>query len=237
MIRKIVSIDEERCNGCGLCVTACVEGAIEIVNGKARLVSDSYCDGLGACIGECPVGAITIIEREAEPFDEEAAREHSQRVKRELPCGCPSSVSREILHNESEQEEDIAVITSQLSNWPVQLTLISPYAPYLNGADILLSADCVPFAYADFHRHFVKGKKVIIGCPKLDDAEFYVEKLAEIFKNASINSITIVHMEVPCCSGLSRIARKALALSGKDIPINDVTIGISGEVLEKTSVL
>lgn len=236
MIRRIISIDEDKCNGCGLCVTACVEGAIEIVNGKAKLVKDSYCDGLGACIGECPVGAITIIEREAEPFDETTTKEHKERVKKDLPCGCPSSASREILRSESEHKEPIADLSSQLSNWPVQLMLVSPYAPYLNGADVLLSADCVPFAYADFHRHFINGRKVIIGCPKLDDTEFYIEKLSEIFKNASPNSITIVHMEVPCCSGLIRIANKALALSGKNVPINDVSISISGEILEEKTV-
>ncbi len=241
MRRNIINIDEEKCTGCGLCVTACAEGAIQIVNGKAKLVSDIYCDGLGACIGECPEGALTMIEREANAFDEEATKEHLKQVKgshEELPCGCPGSMLREISRQpdtkEKVQYEDLH---SELTNWPVQLRLVSPNAPYFKGADLLLVADCVPFAYANFHSRFLKNKPLIIGCPKLDDAPYYVEKLTEIIKSSSIKSITVVHMEVPCCSGLSIIANRAVALSGRNVPVKDYTISISGEILESAEII
>lgn len=241
MRRNIISIDEEKCTGCGLCVTACAEGAIQIIDGKAKLVSDIYCDGLGACIGECPEGALTIIEREADAFDEEATKEHLEQLKsshEELPCGCPGSMLREISRQADTTEKvPYEDLRSELTNWPVQLRLVSPNAPYFKGADLLLVADCVPFAYANFHSRFLKNKPLIIGCPKLDDAPYYVEKLAEIIKSSSIKSITVVHMEVPCCSGLNIIANRAVALSGKDVPIKDYTISISGEILENAEVI
>ncbi len=243
MRRKIVSIDEEKCNGCGQCVIACAEGAIEIVNGKAKLISDVYCDGLGACLGECPEGAITIIEREALEFDEKATEEHLKKLRGEKSPqrrieshSCPGSLMRELRRSVSSKEVSVESTPSELLNWPVQLKLVSPYAPYFKGADLLLVADCVPFALANFHSRFLRGKPVIIGCPKLDDAGFYIDKLAEIIKNSSLNSLTVVHMEVPCCSGLTYIANEAVEIAGVDIQVDDVTISISGEVIEDSRV-
>jgi Pyruvate/2-oxoacid:ferredoxin oxidoreductase delta subunit len=239
MRRKIVSIDEEKCNGCGECATACAEGAIEIIDGKAKLMSDIYCDGLGACLGECPEEAITIIEREAEEFDEKATEEHLEKIRGQKQQhhehqghSCPGSMMREMRRSESSRDVPTEAVPSELSNWPVQLNLVSPRATYFNGADLLLVADCVPFALADFHSRFLSGKPVVIGCPKLDDANFYIDKLAEIIKNSSLNSLTVVHMEVPCCSGLTYIANEAVEASGVDVPLSDVTIAISGKVLE-----
>jgi Fe-S-cluster-containing hydrogenase component 2 len=245
MRRKIVSIDEEKCNGCGECATACAEGAIEIIEGKAKLVSEIYCDGLGACLGECPEGAITIIERDAEEFDEKATEEHLKKTKGHKPKqqqhehqghSCPGSMMREMKRSESSKDVPTETTPSELTNWPVQLKLVSPRAPYFNGADLLLVADCVPFALADFHSRFLSGKPVIIGCPKLDDADFYIDKLTEIIKNSSLNSLTVVHMEVPCCSGLTYIANQAVEAAGVDVSLGDVTITISGEVLEDSKV-
>lgn len=247
-IRKIVHIDEEKCNGCGLCVPACAEGAIQIIDGKARLVSDKYCDGLGTCLGEFPRGAITIIEREAEEFDEEAVKEHLARRKSEPSVhthqhgfSCPGSRVIDLKH-ESETRENAKAptkafsngevflsIRSQLLNWPVQLMLVPVDAPYFDGADLLVTADCVPFAYPNYHLELLKGKNVVIGCTKLDDGNYYVKKLAEIFKRNDIKSVTVAHMEVPCCYGLVKIVEEALNLSGKDIPLNLVEIGIKGD--------
>lgn len=236
MHRKIVRIAEDKCNGCGQCVKACAEGAIALVDGKARLVSDTYCDGLGACLGECPQGAITIEERSADAFDEEAAKKHvhklqQSKAKEKLPCGCPGTMARQM-----KRQPPAAACTgqgeqSQLTHWPVQLKLVPPAAPYLEGADLLLVADCVPFAFAGFHTRFLSGRAVVIGCPKLDDAQYYIEKLATILKTAAPRSVTVVHMEVPCCSGLTRIAHLAHEEAELDIPLRDVTIGINGEVL------
>ena len=236
MLREIVKIDEDKCDGCGLCVTACAEAAIEIIDGKARLVSEIYCDGLGACLGECPEDAITIEKREAAEFDEEATEVHIQgtKAKESVPLqGCPGSMARQIERRPAAAGDITAeAMPSELTNWPVQLMLVSPQAPYFQDADILLVADCVPFALSDFHTRFLRGKPVIIGCPKLDDAGFYVEKLAELLKYSSPKSLTVVHMEVPCCSGLSYIASRALEASGEDIPISDVTISVQGEVMD-----
>ncbi|ADL08487.1 ATP-binding protein [Thermosediminibacter oceani] len=246
-IRKIVHIDEEKCNGCGLCVPACAEGAIQIIDGKARLISDRYCDGLGACLGECPRGAITIIEREAEEFDEEAVKEHLSRSKPETMAhahhgfSCPGSQMMNLKHAPETGENvkaaaktfsdgEVSIsIRSQLGNWPVQLMLVPVDAPYFDGADLLVTADCVPFAYPNYHLELLKGKSVVIGCPKLDDGNYYVKKLAEIFKRNHIKSVTVAHMEVPCCYGLVKIVEEALNLSGKDIPLNLVEIGIKGD--------
>ena len=238
MRRKIVRIDKDKCNGCGECVKACAEGAIALAGGKARLVSDTYCDGLGACLGECPQGAITIEERDANAFDEEAATEHAHKLrqaaaKEKLPCGCPGTMARQMKRQPAAAAGAGAgpAEQSQLAHWPVQLKLVSPAAPYFDGADLLLVSDCVPFALADFHTRFLRGHAVVVGCPKLDDAAYYVEKLTSILKTASPRSLTAVHMEVPCCSGLTRIARMAHEAAGLDIPLRDVTISIGGEVL------
>ncbi len=236
-LRNIVKIDEEKCTGCGECVIACAEAAIQIVDGKAKLISETYCDGLGACLGECPEGALIIEEREAVEFDEEATEEHVARVKeleKSAPTACPGSIAMRLKREATAAEDAPSEATpSQLTNWPVQLMLVSPTASYFQNADLLLVADCVPFALADFHTRFLSDKPLIIGCPKLDDAGFYVEKMTELLKQSSVKSLTVVHMEVPCCSGLSYIASRAVAASGKDIPVKDITISIQGEVLTR----
>jgi ferredoxin len=237
MQRKIVKIDQEKCNGCGQCATACAEGAIEIVDGKARLVSETFCDGLGNCLGECPEGAITVEEREAVPFDEEAVDKHLKELesKSRLPCGCPGTMARQLeRHSAPQTPPSGQPMPSELAHWPVQLTLLPPVAPFLRDADLLLVADCVPFALPDFHSRFLRGRAVAVGCPKLDDPDFYVEKLTEILKRSSLKSLTVIHMEVPCCSGLTRIAAAALAASGSEIPARDITVSIQGEVIEET---
>lgn len=216
--RKIVRIDEEKCDGCGLCVPACPEGAIQIIDGKARLVSDTYCDGLGACLGHCPKDAITIEEREAEPFDEEAVQAHLE-TEHHIAAACPSAQVMQFK----------VPAKSELAQWPIQLTLVPPQAPYLNNADLLIAADCTPFAYPQFHQDLLKGKTILIGCPKLDDVQFYIEKLAQIFSHNNIASVTVAHMEVPCCFGLTYIVKEALSQAGKDIPVEDITISIRGE--------
>ena len=228
--RNIVKIDETKCNGCGICIPACAEGALKIVDGKARLVKDLYCDGLGACLGKCPQDAITIIQREAEEFDEKAAEEHMEAVQT-VPPLCPSvKVMR--LKNELE-EKPAARNVSRISNFPYQLKLLPPNAPFLKDADLLIAADCVPFAYADFHEDLLKGRMLAIGCPKLDDVSLYRNKLAEIFRYSNIHSVTVVNMEVPCCFGLKRIVEEALELSGKSVPLRQETISIKGEKLKQ----
>ena len=249
--RKIIHIDEEKCDGCGLCVPSCAEGAIQVINGKARLVSETYCDGLGACLGECPQGAISMVERDAAAFDDEAARGHVTELESQrgavgpMPSGCPGAAVRDLslpvlpgayqedrhsCLSESEQEDSRGRL-SHLANWPVQLHLVPPNAPFLKNADVLLVADCVPFALPDFHRRFLRGRPVLIGCPKLDNAQDYVEKLAQTVAVSSIRSLTVVHMEVPCCTGLLRIAEAAVRASGREVPIEEVTISIRGKVL------
>ena len=254
--RKIVKIDEEKCNGCGLCMIACAEGALQIVDGKAKLISDKYCDGLGACLGECPQGAITIEERAAEEFDEKAVEHHLEQKRQaesKLPCGCPSTT---VVQFEKQAEETLpcgcssATVTqfekgqtcecapehevrqeSRLGHWPVQLTLVPPTAPFLQGADLMLIADCVPFAYADFHQDFLKDHAVLVACPKLDDFPAHQAKLTEILRQAQLKSLTVVHMEVPCCSGLVHMAKQAINASGKNIPFKDITISVRGDCL------
>jgi ferredoxin len=210
-----------------------VEGALQIIDGKARLVKDAYCDGLGACIGECPEGAITLVEREAEAFDEEAAEKHAEqmtRKEREVPLVCPGVMATEIERPPDAADPAPSETTpSQLSNWPVQLNLVPPAAPYFQHADLLVVADCVPFAVCDFHSKFLRGRIAVVGCPKFDDVGDYLEKLTEIFKQASIKSLTVVRMEVPCCSGLVRIVQSAMAASGKEIPFKAITLSIRGE--------
>ena len=232
-LRKIIRIDEEKCNGCGLCVPSCAEGALQIIDGKAKLVKEQYCDGLGACLGECPQGALIIEEREADGFDEEAVEQHLQeQPKHELPCGCPAANIARFQPRKTEQPESTAtILTSTLAHWPVQLTMVPPSAPFLKDADILLAADCVPFAYADFHREFLKDRALLVACPKLDDFDAHLNKLVAILHQATPRSLTVVHMEVPCCSGLVHMAQKAIAASGLDIPLYDVTIGTMGDIL------
>lgn len=236
MKRKIVKIDEEKCNGCGVCVPACAEGAIKIIDGKARLVEDVLCDGLGACLGECPQGAITVEEREAAEFD---AREVEKRQKTEeteakmepAPFVCPGKAVKSFKAAPAEPEADGNGSTaSQLTNWPVQLHLVPVTAPYFAGSDLVIAADCVPFAMADFHRKVLPEKVLLIGCPKLDDSQLYEEKLTEIFRINDIRSVNVVHMEVPCCFGLVQLVLKALEGSGKSIPARSTKIGIRGEI-------
>ncbi len=245
VMRKIIKIDEELCDGCGECVPGCAEGAIEIIDGKARLVSESYCDGLGACLGECPNGAITVEEREAEDFDEEAVEAYliekeqaEKQVELPLACGCPSTQVQTFILTASDKEAIVddsrPRIESTLSHWPVQINLVPPNAPFLNGADLLIAADCTPVAYPNFHRDFLKSKVVMVGCPKFDDVEDYILKFTEIFKVAGIKSITALVMEVPCCSGLPMIVKRAMDAAGKDIPMEEIVISTRGEVLRRT---
>ena len=231
-IRKIIKIDEEKCDGCGVCVPACAEGALQIVDGKAKLVSEIYCDGLGVCLGECPQGAITIEERTAAEFDDEATKLHleEQYTAEELPRGCPSAAVTQFEKKETAGVTPPEATTQQsmLGHWPVQLTLVPPTAPFLQGTDLVLAADCVPFAYAGFHQDFLKDHSLLIACPKLDDFPAHLEKLTDILKYSSLKSLTVVRMEVPCCSGLVYMARQAIQLSGQDIPFKEVTVSIKG---------
>lgn len=240
-VRKIVQIDENKCNGCGVCVPSCAEGAIQMIDGKAKVLSDNLCDGLGACLGDCPMDAITIIEREAEEFDEEAVKAHLGKAEKVTHHhehhpggGCPGSQMRML--NKAVQsaavvgEGDVEIkIKSQLQQWPVQLMLVPPTAPYFEGANLLVTADCVPFAYPNYHLDLLKGKKVVVGCPKLDDVAFYASKLTQIIKMNDIKSVTVAFMEVPCCTGIVKAVEKAIADSGKNIALQRVRVGIEGE--------
>jgi NAD-dependent dihydropyrimidine dehydrogenase PreA subunit len=234
--RNIVKINEEKCNGCGQCVNACAEGAIKLINGKAKLVSEIYCDGLGACIGHCPQDAITIEQRQAEQFDEEATKEHLKKGKDKIiPIDfvCPGMMSKELKQKSDtgvSKDKAVGDFTSQLGHWPVQLKLVSPQAPYFKNADLIFVADCVPFAMGDFHAKFLKNHSVVVGCPKLDDSAYYVEKMAEILKNNNLKSLTVIHMEVPCCSGLTHIVRKAIEKNKIAMSFKDVTIDLHGNV-------
>jgi ferredoxin len=266
--RQIIRIDEDKCNGCGQCVTACAEGALAIVDGKARLVKESFCDGLGACIGECPQGALTIELRDADEFDGAAVEEHladlgrasappqpgrsahaahtphpvAQADPAPLACGCPGAMSEPLRPRQVAQDTAAAAQAppsmiraeaapqSQLGNWPVQIHLLPLQAPYYQGADLLLAADCVPFAHAGFHQNLLRGRTLAIGCAKLDDAIFYTEKLANILSANDIRSLTVAHMEVPCCFGLEHVAAQAVAKSGKQVPIETVIIGRDGAI-------
>jgi Pyruvate/2-oxoacid:ferredoxin oxidoreductase delta subunit len=243
--RKIVRIDEAKCNGCGLCAQACAESAIEIVDGKARLASEDYCDGLGACLGKCPQDAITIEEREAAEFDEEAVRERQAGLAAgaalavapaghggRLPCGCPGTAVRTLKPAtpaaSGPGERPAPAGRSQLANWPVQLRLVPPGAPYLAGADLLIAADCTAYALADIHRRYIAGRAVLVGCPKLDDIKLYRSKLAEIFRQARPASVTVLRMEVPCCAGIAQAAREARDEVTPDLPLEVHTIAIDG---------
>ena len=285
--REIITIDEEKCNGCGSCVPGCPEGALQIIDDKARLISDLFCDGLGACMGDCPEDAISIIEREAEPYDEVRVMEnivkqgentikaHLEHLKNhgetgflkqatdyleengfenplekeveadqaagaeanedKLPSGCPGSKVMD-LRDEDRADADSGdngvKQKTELRQWPVQIHLVPVNAPYFDNADLLIAADCVPFAHANFHRDLLKGKILLVGCPKLDDAGFYKDKITEILKENNIKSVTIAHMEVPCCFGLVKLVNDALADAGKDIPLDDIMIKVNGEIRE-----
>ncbi|MBF0573081.1 MAG: 4Fe-4S binding protein [Desulfamplus sp.] len=267
--RKIIQIDEELCNGCGNCVLSCAEGAIQIIDGKAKIVKDQYCDGLGACIGECPQDALKIIEREADEFDEKAVEAYLKELEQNknisqsivtsesktsptLACGCPSTQLKTFPISDCHKGTDIkhspcacsdankasnlnsghsGAFKSTLGHWPVQIRLVPPTAPFLKGADLLITADCVPVAYPAFHQDFLKGKIVMIGCPKFDDVDSYIQKFADIFKVAGIKSVTTLIMEVPCCSGLPMIVKKGMELAGVTVPIAKVVISARGEII------
>jgi NAD-dependent dihydropyrimidine dehydrogenase PreA subunit len=232
--RKIIQIDEEKCNGCGECVSSCAEGALEVIDGKARLVKEKYCDGLAACLKECPSGALTIIEREAEDFDEEETKQHLQEM-RKTPCACQGSIVKQLKKPAANVEpKDTTNQEPMLGHWPVQLTLVPAGAKFLDQADVMLIADCVPFAYPDLHRDFLKDHAVLVACPKLDDFQEHLDKLKDILGKSEIRSLTLVHMEVPCCSGLTYMAKKAIEVSGREIPFKDVTIGIKGTIIKET---
>ena len=239
VLRNIVKIDEDKCDGCGQCVNACAEGAIEIIDGKAKLVSEIYCDGLGACIGHCPQDAITVEKREADQFDEEATEAHlakEQKAQAQTDFVCPGMMDKKLREKSDTADSDSTAVPSQLTHWPVQLKLVSPQASCFADADLLLVADCVPFAMGDFHNKFLKEHSVVVGCPKLDNPDFYIEKLATILKSNKLNSLTVLHMEVPCCSGLTHIARQAVAGSGVDIAFEDVTIALDGNVIKRETI-
>lgn len=233
-IRNIINIDEEKCNGCGQCVVDCVESALRIVDGKARLVKEIYCDGLGACLGSCPTGALSIVQRESDPFDEEATHRHMEAVKNEKTeyHGCPGA--RTVDFSASKAAAPATAETeSELTNWPVQLKLVSVKAPYFEDADLLLAADCTAFSTMNFQSRFVRGKKLLIACPKLDDAQYYYEKLTEIITENSVRSVTVLRMEVPCCGGLTYLAKQAIQASKKELPYREVVIGIKGNILSE----
>lgn len=232
MIRRIIEIDKEKCNGCGLCANACHEGAIGMVDGKATLLRDDYCDGLGDCLPVCPTNAITFVEREAAAYDEAAVAQHMQQ-KKESACSCPGSQSRTLQAASCTTATASPSMTSQLRQWPVQIKLAPIQAPYFDGAKLLIAADCTAYAYANFHNDFIQGKITLVGCPKLDMVD-YSEKLTEILKQNDIQSLTVVRMEVPCCGGIEMAVKKALQNSGKFIPWQVVTISTDGRILDRT---
>ncbi|MBE5784748.1 MAG: ferredoxin [Clostridiales bacterium] len=233
MIRKIIKIDEEKCNGCGKCAAACHEGAIEMVNGKAKLTREDYCDGLGDCLPACPVDAISFEEREAPAYDE-AAVLAAKKAKEKLPCGCPGTNSKAIRreHSACEIPAAAAPVQSRLSQWPVQIKLVPVNAPYFNGAHLLVAADCTAYAYGNFHNEFIRNRITLVGCPKLDMVD-YAEKLTAILANNDIKSLTVVRMEVPCCGGIENAAKRALQASGKFIPWQIVTVSTDGRILDR----
>ncbi len=233
MIRKIIRIDREKCNGCGACASACHEGAIEMVNGKAKLTREVYCDGLGDCLPACPMDAISFEEREAPAYDEAAVLAAKQRKAKEhgaLPCGCPGTQSKAINRDKCSAAVTAAPAVSRLSQWPVQIKLVPVNAPYFDKADLLIAADCTAYAYGDFHNKFINGRITLIGCPKLDGCD-YAEKLTSVFAGNDIKSITVVRMEVPCCGGIEQAVKRALLASGKSIPCRVVTISTDGRIL------
>ncbi len=251
MKRKIITINEDLCDGCGNCVSACSEGALQIVNGKAKLVKEDFCDGFGDCIGGCPTGALVIEERESKQFDieatkkyllktkgreavwrmEEAQKKHEHKEQKPLPCGCPESMAQTLKIHKPLTEYSKQVLAPQLRNWPVQISLLPIKAPYYKGTDLLVAADCCAYAYAGFHNDFIKGSTLTIGCPKLDDANAYKQKLATILSENDIKSVTVTYMEVPCCMGLVKLVEDAVRESGKNIPVKKIRIGIHGQII------
>lgn len=238
MVRKIIEIDEEKCIGCGMCAEACHEGAIGMVEGKAKLLRDDYCDGLGDCLPTCPTGAITFVEREAVAYDEAAVKANMAKEEAPLACGCPGSQAKAIQREAAQQSGEAAAsqmagapVSSQLSQWPVQIKLVPTKAPYFDGANLLVAADCTAYAYGEFHGRFIKNHITVVGCPKLDAVD-YAEKLTEIIRNNEIKSVTVVRMEVPCCGGMEHAVKTALQASGKFIPWQVVTISTDGKILE-----
>lgn len=257
-IREIVLIDEELCDGCGDCIISCVEGAIQIIDGKAKLVSDNLCDGFGNCLGVCPQGAITIEKREAENYEDAAVQNHLRRLEGNGPIpsqgqsgpapinitpphqgGCPGSAMRSFNQPTpalGSQGAPAGEIQSTLTQWPIQLMLVPPTAPFLKGREILLAADCCPFAYADFHRQFLKDKSLLVGCPKLDDLSHYRDKLTEVFRDSGCTGVTVMVMEVPCCAGMKMAAVEAMQAAGVNLPIREVVIGVQGTILQESVV-
>ena len=246
--RKIIEIDEDLCTGCGNCVVACAEGALEIIDGKAKVINDVFCDGLGACIGECPEGALKIIEREAEEFDEKVVEEHLEKLKEKehekhiatqepgnIACGCPSSQMMSFTECDDGVEQVLeGKIKSQLRQWPIQMHLISPTAPYYQGADVLLAADCTAYSYGGLHQDFLKGKSIAIACPKLDqDQEIYINKIRSLIDDAKINTLTVATMQVPCCRGLLALAQEAAKRANRKVPIKYVVISLQGDILHE----
>jgi len=236
MKRNIVQIDPSKCNGCGLCIDACDEGALKLVNGKAQLVSDTYCDGLGACLPQCPVDAIRIVEREAAVFDEEAVKRHAAPPKQEKPaCNCPGAQAVDFRAAAPAKDEAMSSVPSQLRQWPIQLHLINPTAPYYQGADVLLTADCVAYALGGYHSDYLKGKSLAIACPKLDEGQDeYIEKIKAWIDEAKINTLTVMIMHVPCCRGLLALAQQAAAQSQRKVPVKYVIVSLQGEILEES---
>jgi Pyruvate/2-oxoacid:ferredoxin oxidoreductase delta subunit len=242
--RKIIQIEEDKCDGCGQCVPSCAEGAIQIVDGKARLVAEKYCDGLGACLGECPKDALHVVEREADDFDEKAVEKHLATLPPPpkeasiMARGCPSSRMQSFAKPVTCEDANMPVSqpcagASALSHWPVQIKLVPANAPFLKGADLLVAADCTPFAYPDIHRDFLQGKVLMVGCPKFDDAEAYIQKFTDVFKLSGVKSVTVLTMEVPCCQGLPVIVKKGMAAANADIPMSHVVVGVRGEIVRR----
>lgn len=231
MIRKIIKINEEKCNGCGACAAACHENAIAMIDGKAKLIRDDYCDGLGDCLPTCPTNAISFEEREAAAYDEAAVKANQAAKAEPLACGCPGTNAKSIARNTEQSFVEKNSVESQLMQWPVQIKLVPVKAPYFNGAKLLVAADCSAFAYGDFHQKFIRNHVTIIGCPKLDMVD-YSEKLAEIIKNNDIKEVKVVRMEVPCCGGIEHAVKVALQNSGKFIPWQVVTISTDGKIIE-----
>ena len=242
--RKIIEIDEELCDGCGQCVIACAEGALQVIDGKARVISDNLCDGIGACIGDCPQGALKIVEREAEEFDPEAVEEHLSQLETKAgpdesasACGCPSTQIQSFAAVETGGKKapaGNAAAESRLSHWPVQIRLVPADAPFLKGADLLVLADCVAVAYPALHKELLEGRAVMMGCPKFDDVDSYAAKFADVIRQAGLNSITVVTMEVPCCSSLPGIVKKGMSEAGRVLPYREMVISQRGEVLSDT---
>jgi NAD-dependent dihydropyrimidine dehydrogenase PreA subunit len=234
--RKIIEINEELCDGCGQCVPSCAEGALKIVDGKARLVKEIYCDGLGACLGECPTGALKVIEREADDFDERAVEEHLKALEAapkelKMACGCPSTQIRSF--EPAGAQNNNAKAISELSHWPVQIRLVPPNAAFLRGADLLVASDCTAIASPNFHRDYLKGKVVLIGCPKFDDTYEYIRRFSDIFKASNVKSVTVLVMDVPCCQGMPSIIQQGMERAGKNIPLEAITISGKGDILSR----